>query len=229
MATSWVFDPKKRQYVEVDTSTMDPNRPFSDQLYPAEPTKAGTTGISQEVLDRISAIESELGNRKSSKALTSQATDAEGTDLGEIAPIAAFTKAYGLPALGMTPVQSWLSNQATPTYASFLANSFFPGTNTWSQYLSNQGWRGARKGAADLFRQALSAPEDLGGQGGFVEYIGDYLNDFMKNVLGNFYASPMASWLSSKVGALQNQYTAETGGTGNSFLDYLKQKFNLNF
>jgi hypothetical protein len=157
----------------------------------------------------------------------SLAGDQSAVPWQEELPVAAWAKAFGIPAMGGTPVQDWLSRQAAPSYASYMAGSYLnPQENPtdWANYMANSGWKGAQQSAKGLFSQALSDPN---GQNSFVDVMGDYLDSFMKNVLGNYYAAPIANKLAGKVGALQTEYQGNTSGTGTSFLDYLKNKYNL--
>jgi hypothetical protein len=201
--------------------------------------KKKVTDENQELLDQIAEMQAQIDKLlKNQKTTTGTGTGAEtGIDLTggdasgvpwyEELPVAAWSKAFDIPAMGTTPVQDWLSRQAAPSYASYMANSYLnPQENPmdWAGYISGQGWKGAQSSAKNLFSQALGDPN---GQGSFVDIMGDYLDSFMKNVLGNFYAAPVASKLASKVGALQNEYQGNTQGSGTSFLDYLKQKYNL--
>jgi hypothetical protein len=143
------------------------------------------------------------------------------------APDSAYMQKYGIKAMGNNPFQNWLASQYGPTYSTYLAESALnPGDTaplSWMNYLGNRGYAGARQSAGNLFNKALS-----GDQNYLTDILGEgELQNFMTNVLKNYYAAPIAERLGSKAGALKSQYVGETGGQGNNFLDYLRDKYGL--
>ncbi len=158
-------------------------------------------------------------------------------------PQSAWEQAFGLPAYGQNPYQSWLAEQAAPAYASWVGNQamaglsgmpqpapidFNPSGGGWGQNAlgSLQALRGIPQEIQNLWlSDLLSSPSEGGaGSGG--------LQNLLQQALGRGglgFAGPIANLLAGRVGPYQQTWLAETGGgqTGSSVLDYILNKFGI--
>ena len=242
MAT-WAYNSKTGQYEQVPEG-LDPNQPYGTQM--ANLPATTTANPNQDLLDQIAALQAQVNTLTNKTALlapvatsttpavTPVSANGDTVPWQEANPEESWNSLYGVPAMGASPNQAWVANQYSPSYAGYFANSLLnPSANPsdWANYMGTQGFGGAVKSAANLFKQALTNPM---GQGGFIQEMnsglsgtGATISDFIQNMLRNYYAAPVAKALAGNLGNLQSQYVGETQGGGTNFLDYLVQKYNL--
>jgi hypothetical protein len=195
----------------------------------------GSTGVTCPYCGQIFNSENDLY----SHVLTEHSGGNTGNTLGgtnmadtdyfsEYSPFAYYAKQKGIPGMGQNPLQQWQQSQFNPAYGTYQAQSYLnPGSATdWGQYLGGTGAMGARNAAPALFRQAASNT-GVGEQQGFMDVLGSYFNDFMYNALRGSYAAPVAERMASRLPGLEQQYTGETQGAGNTFLSWLLGKYRL--
>lgn len=146
--------------------------------------------------------------------------------LAELSPFAYYAKQRGIPGYGLSPLQQWQQSQFNPLYGTYMAQNYLTRTTPeWGTYLGGAPADYGRQQALGAFRQAAGMPGQE--QQGFIDVMGDYFNDFMYNALRQMFAPPIAQRLASRVGGLETQYMGETGGAGNTFLSYLRQKYGI--
>ncbi len=152
-------------------------------------------------------------------------------NLQEIDPFAAYLQQKGIPGYGLSPAQDWLANQYNPMYTTNLAQNYLaqmtgqPKTD-WATYAGSVNPQTSRTGALAALRQGAALPgqeqqamQDL--------FSSDELRAFVRNALASVVGQDLATRMVQRLGGLQAQYTVQTQGEGNTFLDYMRQKFGL--
>jgi hypothetical protein len=229
-----------------DTAAGGGNKTTETKTYTATASDGTvfTSTVSQAEADAMVAYyESHKTGKTTTDGKETTAGGATGTDttggttstptdqswLEEYAPVSAYEKKLGLPAMGANPYQEWLLGQYNPTAATFyaqsMANPSQPAT-AFPDYL-NQGVGATRQQASDVYKQLLGkTPAD---QNSAIQDMSDTeLQNYVENVLRRNYASPVASDLANRLPALRRSFVGQYGAEPNaSFLDYLKNKYNL--
>ena len=142
----------------------------------------------------------------------------------------------GISAIGRTAYAQWQMEQFAPTYATFQAyRALSPKENElWGDYLKKTSIEEARKQAPGLYKQALALT--IPKQQVFQEKMGRYLVDdkmgslfidFMYNVLLQSYGFPVNESMVKSIPQFELEFKGSPGYTENSFLDFLRLKYNL--
>lgn len=154
-------------------------------------------------------------------------------------PQIAWNRAFNLPSVGENPFQAWLSQQVTPTYASYAAQ------NLYDLMSGRQGQSfGDYLGAGDLEAgpgRALNTLRGLRGQQGQNAFLQEFRGEDVRGSLpalfqsalnARGFASPFARAAARQVPGFEEQWnTLSLGGSDvsktGSLLDYLMSQFRI--
>jgi hypothetical protein len=149
-------------------------------------------------------------------------------------PFAFWLNNQGTPAIGGSSLQKWKNNQFAPTYSTWLGGSALglanggPGLGaSFNDYLNGgNNILGARQQALNILKGAGGLGAE--GQGIFRSGLSDSeLSQLVRNALSAIYAAPVAQRVGNMFGDMEQQYIANTQGTGDTFLSYYMNKLGL--
>lgn len=150
--------------------------------------------------------------------------------LAEADAFAAYLKQHGLGGYGYSPAEQWQQEQFNPMYATNLASNYLAQigkrpTTAWGSYMGSDPMA-SRAGAVSAIQEGaeLSGQEQVG----MIDTLGaDDFRRLVFNALAATVGPDLAQRMVGRLGGLQVQYSAETGGAGKTFLTYLRQKYGL--